>query len=111
MWDYIYNEEYYSNGQQKYLEGKDTTYAWFENGIIKSKSYKSGSLGYDEQGRLIERDFFWEETNIKGSDLSHSLYVDYHENGDIRQIHFARDEPSKDGEGFFPNVRYYGIRN
>ena len=64
--NYIYKEEYYSNGQAKYVQGKDTNYTWFENGKIKLKSYISGKFEYDEQGRLVNRYYHWKEPGIKG---------------------------------------------
>ncbi len=107
-WDYIYKEEYYSDGQPKYVQGKDTSYTWFENGKVKFKSYNSGKLEYDEQGRLIKRSFHWVEPGMKGwGDLNYSLYFEYRENGDLKRIHFVRDEPSKDGKSLSPSVHYY----
>ena len=106
-WDYIYKEEYYSNGQSKYLQGKDTSYTWYENGKIKIKSFNSRELEYNEQGQLIERSFRWKEPGMPGwGDLNYSLYFEYRANGDLQRIHFVRDEPSKDGKSLAPSVHY-----
>jgi hypothetical protein len=105
--DNVYDEEYYSNGNKKYLLGKDTSYTWYEDGQVQYKNYRAGKLEYNEQGQLIKRSFHWEEPGSKGwGDLNHSLYIDYYENSDIAYIHFVRDQISKDGESLAPSVHY-----
>lgn len=106
-WDYIYKEEYFANGQSKYLQGKDTSYTWFESGLIKYKSYSSGKLEYDENGRLVKKSFHWVEPGMTGwGDLNYSLYFEYRKNRDLKSIHFVRDEPAKDGKSLSPNIHY-----
>lgn len=106
-WDYIYKEQYFANGQPKYLQGKDTSYTWFENGRIAIKSFNSKVLEYNEQGLLIKRSFRWKEPGIPGKgDLNYGLYLEYRANGDIQKINFFRDEPSEDLISFASNVNY-----
>jgi hypothetical protein len=106
-WDYVYKEQYFANGQPKYLQGKDTTYTWFENGRIAIKNFDSKVLEYNEQGLLIKRSFRWKEPGVPSwGDLDYSLYFEYRANGDLQKIHFVRDELSKDRQSLSPNVHY-----
>jgi len=106
--DYKYKEEYYLNGQRKYLQTNDTIFTWFESGQVQHKRYNTGSIEYNEKGELIKKSFYWKEPGVKGWwDLNHALYIDYFINGNIEQIHFVRDEPSKNGKSLAPSVHYY----
>jgi hypothetical protein len=108
VFDYVYKEKYYSSGQQKYLQMHDTTYEWFESGQFQRKEYDSGQIEYGEQGQVIQKVFHWNKPGVKGwGDLNYSLYIDYYENGDLEEIHFVRDEPSKDEESLAPGVHYF----
>jgi len=107
-WDYLYKEVYFSNGQPKYIQRKDTSYTWFENGKINIKCYDSGFMKYNEQGHLEEKYFHWVESEKKElGKLNQTLYFEYSDNGNLGTIHFVRDEPSEDGKSLAPNVRYY----
>ncbi len=105
--DYSHKEEYYLNGQPKYLQKGDTSYTWFENGKLESKKYESGNFKYNGYGKLIERIFHWKERGVKGwGDLDYSLFVDYDNNGNLYRIHLAREEAGE-SFGLGPSVHYY----
>jgi hypothetical protein len=92
-WKYLYKEEYFNNGQQKYLQGKDTNKTWFENGQVKFLSYTLGSIEFNENGQLIVKSYHWKKKGMPGEgDLNFSVYAEYYENGTVKQIHFVRDE-------------------
>lgn len=106
--EYLYNEEYYSSGQTKYLKKIDTSYTWFENGKIKLKSYEAGEIEYDENGQLSKRIFRWEEPGARSwRSFSHALYIDYFGNDHLKRIHFVRDELGDDGKSIAPSIHYY----
>lgn len=108
IFDYLYREEYYSNGQPKYLQKEDTCYTWFEGGNIKLKTYHSGSMHYNEENELVKKAFHWERPNpFGGGDLPHSIYVHYFENGVIKEVHHVRDEPSEDGKSVGVGIHYH----
>ncbi len=89
----IYEEEYFENGKPKYLYGKDTSYAWYENGQLKYKSYEDGKLEYDEAGTITEKSFDWyEKAPDDWDDLGNFIHVYFYKNGTIKEIAFARDE-------------------
>ncbi len=102
----VYKEEYFKNGQPKFIYGVDTTFSWYESGQIKSKGYAGGSTKQDENGHLIERTFNWKTKyqNVRHG-MDHHLYVDYYLNGNFKQIHYSRDEPTENGH--HPDVHYY----
>jgi len=96
----LYETKYFENGNLEYRFGKDTSYSWFRNGLVKFKRYRSGSINYDETGRVKERTFFWAEPGPIGQgDLDHSIYITYYKNGVIEEIHFVRYEADDVGIG------------
>lgn len=96
----LYHEEYYENGVKKLLYTKDTLFSWYESGIIKTKENKNGKFEYDENGKLLNRQIHW-SVLIPSSKkkFSHSLYIDYLQNGQIESIDYVRDERSIDSNG------------
>jgi hypothetical protein len=102
----LYKEAYFKNGQQQYLQGKDTNKTWFENGQIKYLSYGLGRIEFNERGNLIKKSHFWKKKGISGEgDLNFSLYAEYYKNGDVKQVHFVRDEIK--GDGFYTTKKHY----
>lgn len=96
----IYETKYFENGDLEYRFGKDTSYSWFRNGQVAFKRYGSGSMDYDEAGRATKRNFYWVEPGpIGNGDLEHSIYITYHKNGVIEEIHFVRSEADATGIG------------
>jgi hypothetical protein len=104
--DVIYKEEFYENGRRKLLYRKDTTMSWHQNGVLKSKKYANGKIEYDSLGGIVKKSFEWKTKGPSNwSDLKHGLYLTYNSRGAISQIHYTRDEPTKDG--FAPGVHYH----
>lgn len=107
-WDYLYNEAYYSDGQPKYLQGRDTSYTWFENGNIKLKEFNYGKIEYNNINQMVEQSYHWIEPNpYGGRDLPNSIYIHYHKNGVINEIHHVRDEMLDNGASRAPGVHYH----
>jgi hypothetical protein len=105
--DHVYFEEYFENGQTRYSTINDTNLRWYENGQIERKLYPGGYLDYDEDGLLIKQTYHWKDPGNKGSaDLQRALYIDYHNNGVIQEITFARDEYRDGGLARQSNVGY-----
>jgi antitoxin component YwqK of YwqJK toxin-antitoxin module len=94
----IYEEEFFDNGNRKYLHGRDTSYTWFVTGKPELKEYASGSIAYDEDGFVKGKSFYW-KTNGPAfwGDLNHTLYVDLDRNGIVSGIHYVRDEEENGG--------------
>ncbi|HSY60993.1 MAG TPA: hypothetical protein VK796_03910, partial [Cytophaga sp.] len=91
--DIIYQEEYYSNGKFKLLFTTDTTYEWFENGQIKLKTYKSGQVEFRENGALYNQLYYFKVGHSKAwSELINEMYVQFYENGNVKEIRFDRYE-------------------
>jgi hypothetical protein len=104
----VYYEEYYENGQRKFLKGKDTSYTWHENGNINFKAYDGGEMEYNISGVLIKQSYKHKVPGIKGwGDFDNALYVDYYTNGNIKEITFSRDEIAEDKSGIIDGVNYY----
>ena len=105
IYETIYKKEYFSNGKPQYIFGKDTSYSWFETGILKLKRYHGDEIEFDENGKIKEQSYSWMERGPKSmGDLSNNLYVSFYPNGNIKQIRLSRDEPYNDG--IAPGVGY-----
>lgn len=93
----LYEEEFFDNGNRKYLFGKDTSYTWSITGQVTLKEYATGSIAYDEEGFVKGKSFYWK---TKGptvwGDLNHTLYIDLDRNGIVSGIHYVRDEVKND---------------
>lgn len=101
----IYKREYFQNGKPKYTFGSDTSFSWFETGLVESKRYKNGEMQFNQNGTLTEQSFSWLEKGPKHwRNLDNTLYVKFHSNGNIKEIELVRDEPFRDG--IYPSVRY-----
>jgi hypothetical protein len=105
-WDVIYKEEFYENGQPKFLHGKDTTFSWHRNGGLKSKQYENGGTAYDSVGRMTGKFFKWKTQGPSDwRDLDHRLYLTFNSHGTVSQVHYTRDEATK--EGVAMGIDYY----
>ncbi|MFN7494621.1 MAG: hypothetical protein ACK5RG_17000 [Cyclobacteriaceae bacterium] len=106
--DYLYKEEYYENGNRKFLHASDTSFTWYESGQLKEKQYRNGTTEYNEQGQLIKKSFHWKAPGTKSwGDLDCSMYIEYYPHKEIKEIHFVRDEISKDDKSIASGVHYY----
>jgi hypothetical protein len=104
--DIIYDEEYYESGQLKHKYSLDTTRSWHSNGQISILNYSNGKIGYDSLGTLKTQSITWHEKGpIHFGDLNFTLYIEYHPNGIVSEVHYDRDEPDKDGVSV--SVDYY----
>jgi hypothetical protein len=96
----VYHEEYFRNGKLKSRHGKDTTYAWHENGQIAWRAFHNPEIGYDTDGRVTERVFHWK---TKGptfwGDFEHSLHATIGANGKVLTIRYTRDRGDENGVG------------
>jgi hypothetical protein len=100
IFETTYETKYFENGSLQYRFGKDTSYSWFRNGQVEFKHYKSGSINYNAAGRVTKRSFFWVEPGPIGEgDLDHSIYLSFHKNGVIEEMHFVRSEADEVGIG------------
>lgn len=92
----VYREENYEDGQAKRLFRNDTTFSWYPNGQLHKKEYQTGRIEFDEQGKLLLKEYSWVE---KGADkqclFNHSLYVHYYLHGKVSRIHYVRDRQSR----------------
>ncbi len=89
----VYEELFFESGKRKYLYGKDTSYSWYEWGMVKSKKFKDGEIKFDDVGNVTEKEFHWKGPGKKDwGDFSHSLYVYYNSNGKIASIKYNRYE-------------------
>jgi len=106
--DYVYQEEYYENGNRKFLYASDTSFTWYESRKLKEKKYRKGTTEYNEQGQLIKKSFHWKALGDKSwGDLDCSMYIEYYPNKEIKEIHFVRDEITEDDKSIAPGVHYY----
>lgn len=95
----MYQEEYYSNGKPKLLFTTDTTYEWYENGQLKSKTYKSGEIKFNEMGNLFEQRYEYKVKRPKAwSELTNLMCVQFYENSNIKEIHVDRYELVNEGK-------------
>ena len=109
-WETIYKEEYFENGQRKYLYGADSSYTWYASGKIASVEYDGGKIEYDENGFVTDRAFHWKTRGPSfWGDLNHSLYAEIGRDGKVLKVHYARDEATKDG--VTPGIHYFWTWN
>jgi hypothetical protein len=105
IFETVYKREYFESGKPKFIFGRDTSFSWFETGLLEFKQYKSGRMEFDTSGRVTEQLFSWMQKGSKSSgDLNNSLYVYFYPNGNVREIELVRDEPTRNG--LAPGVRY-----
>jgi hypothetical protein len=92
IFETVYKEEHFENGQRKYLYGTDTSYSWYESGNIESKRYKDGNVKYGTDGLVTQKIFYWRTPGGTGSpDVENSLYVNFKQNGKISKVEYVRD--------------------
>ncbi|GAA4835532.1 hypothetical protein [Algivirga pacifica] len=94
--EYLEREEYYENGQLRYWLNADTSYHWNEQGILKRKSYPSGAVRYDQEGKLlsVEKEITWitSEEKAKYGPVNHQLKRIYDKHDEMREVEYTRDE-------------------
>ena len=103
VWNVVYKEEFFENGERKLSFKDDTTRSWHPSGMLHSVAFRNGKITFDTTGHITERIFHWKTRDASsGRDLDNSLYVTYNLDA-ITDISYVRDKVVKNG--YSPGVR------
>jgi antitoxin component YwqK of YwqJK toxin-antitoxin module len=91
-------ETYYESGARKKTITGDTVWQWYPEGPLQFIGYSNTTINFYRSGKIEFKDYDWYTFHTGNFPcLSNSLRVTYHENGQLKNVLFVRDEPEKGG--------------